>query len=350
MSEPAVSAPTASRRTRWLVLAPTLLLLALAGGWSAFWFYAAHRADGAINVWLAREASHGRVYACDKRTLRGFPFRAELVCDGVTAKAPADGGPVVMTAPRFTAVAQVYDPNRVIGELDGPVAITMADGRRADLSFALAQASMAISSGKRFERASIEIDAPRLVSGADEIAAAKALKLHMRRTPEAPEGSYDFALKLDDARSPMLDLLPVGSGPVSVELQARANGLEDLRPQPTSERLRAFAEAGGRVHVALARVSRGEVAAEARGDLGLDPQGRVDGGGDVVARGVDGLVQGFIAGGKKTALASLLGVGAQLLGAQTQLDGQPATSYRVSIERGKVAIGPIKVYKLPPAF
>jgi hypothetical protein len=348
MTDPVV-APGRRSRARWAIAIPSLLLLVLAAGWSAFWFVAARRADDAIEAWLRREAEHGRVYACANRQLTGFPFRAELICDRPSAQLPGENGPVVLTGQRFVAVAQVYDPSRMIAELTGPVEAEAADGRKGELSFALAQASMGLS-GRRFDRASIALDAPRLTSGADEIVAAEAMQVHLRRAPGAPEGSYDVALKIDGAASPFLDLAPVGSGPLSVELQAEARGLDDLRPRPTSERLRDFAAAGGRVHVVLARVARGDVAAEGRGDLALDTEGRIEGAGDVVARGVDGVVQELVAGGKKTAIASLLGVGAQLLGAQTTLDGQRATSYRVTIEKGKVAIGPIRVYKLPPVF
>ncbi|HVI28750.1 DUF2125 domain-containing protein [Hansschlegelia sp.] len=349
-SHPAVDQiPPQPRRSRWPIFLPFTLLLIAAAAWSGFWFYAAHRADEAIADALTREAAHGRVYACADRRIVGFPFRVELICDRLTATVPADGGPVVATAPRFMAVAQVYDPKRLIGELSGPVEITDASGGRSEMSFALAQASMLIG-GNRFERTSVALTEPRLTAGDSELGSAKALQVHVRRAPGQQEGSYDLAAKVDEGTAPLLDAVAIGSGPVSLEIQAEARGLDDLRPRPTSERLKDFAAAGGRLHVALARIVRGDVAAEARGDLGLDTEGRVNGGGDVVARGIDGLLKDLVGGGKKTALASLLGIGAQMLGAPAELNGEPATSYRVRIERGKVEIGPIKVYKLPPVF
>ncbi|MBB3973980.1 DUF2125 domain-containing protein [Hansschlegelia beijingensis] len=350
-SDPAVDpVPPQPPRSRWPIFLPFTLLLIGAAAWSGFWFYAARQADDAIADALRREAAHGRIYACADRRIVGFPFRVEMICDRLTVTVPADGGPVVATAPKFMAVAQVYDPKRLIGELTGPVQITDGAGGRSELSFALAQASMMIAD-KRLERTSIVLTEPRLSAGDDEFVAAKELQVHVRRAPgQKPEGTYDFAVKLDQATSPLLDLVPIGSGPVFVEIQAEARGLDDLRPRPTSERLRDFAAAGGRVHVALARIARGEVAAEARGDLGLDAEGRISGGGDVVARGVDSLVKSLLGEGKKTGLASLLGIGAQMLGAPAELNGAPATSYRVRIDRGKVEIGPIRVYKLPPVF
>jgi hypothetical protein len=339
-----------SRRGLWGLFVPVLLVAALAAGWSGFWFYAAGRADGAIDDWLAKEAARGRAYACEKRALGGFPFRAELTCDGMSAVIATTDGALRASAPRFKAVAQVYDPNRMIAELDGPVSLTTPDGRSLSLSYQLAQASLGIDD-RRFDRGSLVVDAPRLKEGSDEVGAAKAFQAHVRRVPGAEAGAYDVAFTLDEGEAPLLGSLPVGQGPVSLQLQAEARGVDDsMTPKSPADRLRAFAEAGGTVHVSLAKLVRGDVAAEARGDLGLDKQGRIEGSGDFVARGADDLVRALVPDDGKKGLAALLGMGVQMLGKPAQLDGADATSYRIRIEKGRVAVGPIKVYKLPPAF
>ena len=69
-------APRRSRR--WLYLG--LAVVILVAGWTAFWFYAADRANQAIAGWLEREARLGRVYSCGTQSLRGFPFRIEVRC------------------------------------------------------------------------------------------------------------------------------------------------------------------------------------------------------------------------------------------------------------------------------
>jgi len=349
-------APPPSRGlSRWGVFLPVALLVALAAGWSVFWFVAAGKAAEAADAWIAREAKRGRTYACAERETSGFPFRIELSCNGATASLPADGGPIVATAPRFVAVAQIYDPRRLIGDVRGPIEVTDASGRKATLSFATAQASVAVSSDRRFDRTSIALTAPRLVAGADEIGAAKHLELHLRRAPDGSDGVYDLAVRVEEATSPALALVPVGAGPVSGELQIEARGVGDLAPQPTSDRLRAFAEAGGRLHVALARVTRGDVAAEAKGDLALNVEGRPEGKLTLTARGVDQLVQtlfgaGEESDGRKDLLSSLLGAGAKMLGSPATLDDRPATAYPVRIANGRLSIGPVKLWRSPPLF
>lgn len=337
-----------SRRRRWMIFVPTALLLLLAAGWTAGWFYAAQRAEQEVEAALRREAEKGRIYDCGDKRVVGFPFRIELDCERLTASLPGDAGPIVASAPSFRAVAQVYDPNRLIGELRGPVQVTFGGGDRAEVSYALAQASMTLSGG-RFERASLVVNAPRVVAGQDEVGSAKAVEAHLRRSPD-DAGAYDLAARVASADSPMLALVPAGAGPVSLEVQLEAQGVGDLKAQPTAERLRAFAENGGKLHVALARIDRGDVVAEARGDLKLDRDGRLNGALDLKTRGLEDVIAGVIGGGKKDVLSSLLGAGAALLGGKAQIDGKPAASYPVTIDKGRVALGPVRVYKLPPAF
>ncbi|MGA0533965.1 DUF2125 domain-containing protein [Hansschlegelia sp. KR7-227] len=347
-SDPQV-APAGPPRRRARLFVPFALLAVLAAVWTGFWFFAASKAGEAVDVWLKREADRGRVYACANRSVGGYPFRLEVDCEAPTARFASVDGPVVASAPRFVAVAQVYDPKRLIGDLTGPVAVTMADGSRSDLSFGRAQASLLVE-GRRFERCSIVMATPRLVAAGDEIGAARELQLHLRRTPDAADGAYDVAVRLEDAVSPLLDLAPVGEGPASLLFQVQAQGLGDLEPGPLDQRLRAFAEAGGRLKVELARVERGGLAAEAAGDAALDVEGRLRGTFDVTARGVDDVIQRLLGGGRKDTLSALLGAGASMLGAKAELDGQPARTYRVTIDKGRLSVGPIKLMRLPPLF
>lgn len=346
MEQPA-DEPRKSSAGRWIFL-PTLLLLILVAGWSGFWYWAAGKTGEAVDVWLAREARSGRVYACGERHIGGYPFRIEVDCGSPSARIPVEGGVATASAPRLVALAQVYDPKQVIAELTGPVSLAGPDGMRADLSFTAARGSVRVE-GRRFERGSVTLASPRLASGELELA-AKAFEGHVRRTPDASAGTFDLAASLDAATSQAFDLLPLGSGPVSVELQAQANKLDDMRAGPLPERLKAFADAGGELKVALVKISRGDVAVEAKGDARLDAQGRVDGDFRVKARGVDEFVAMMVAGDVEDDVSSLLGLGAKMLGKKTEIDGQPATSYRLKIDRGRVSLGPIRLTRLPPAF
>src|SRR5215475_15900543 len=122
----------APRRTsRWRIFIAPLLLLIVAIGWSAFWFFAASQVDVQADAWRAREAKSGRVYDCARRSVAGFPFRLEVHCEGAsvslvsqTAGQPAAQTPVRAKLGEILVVAQVYDPKLLIAEFTAPATIT----------------------------------------------------------------------------------------------------------------------------------------------------------------------------------------------------------------------------------
>src|ERR1700730_17577910 len=72
------------RRSLWRLFIMPVLLLAAAIAWSAFWFYAASKADETAEAWRAREAKSGRVYECAKRSLAGCPSRCGACCSAAS--------------------------------------------------------------------------------------------------------------------------------------------------------------------------------------------------------------------------------------------------------------------------
>lgn len=118
------------RRRLWTVFIAPGLLLAVALGWSAFWYIAAGKVDQAVDEWRAREASAGRVYDCANRSVAGYPFRLEVKCEGAsvtlrgqTADQAAAQAPVTAKLGEILVVAQVYDPTRLIAEFKAPAMI-----------------------------------------------------------------------------------------------------------------------------------------------------------------------------------------------------------------------------------
>jgi hypothetical protein len=77
--------PAPRRRPLWRLFIMPALLVVAAAAWSAFWFYAASEVGVRADAWAAQEAKSGRVYACGKREVAGFPFRFEVRCDDAEA-------------------------------------------------------------------------------------------------------------------------------------------------------------------------------------------------------------------------------------------------------------------------
>src|SRR5258706_9500387 len=94
--------------------------------WSAFWYWSTTAAEATMTAWRAREAEAGRVYGCATTHFGGYPFRIEVDC----AEPSVDDRPTAlsMRAHNLAAVAQVWDPTLVIGEIVGPLTVAPLGG------------------------------------------------------------------------------------------------------------------------------------------------------------------------------------------------------------------------------
>src|SRR6478609_4951295 len=116
--------PTSLQSRRRTGLRYTILLFivfALAAGWTAFWKFAAGRAETAIDGWRAREARSGRIYTCGSQDVGGFPFRIEVNCDQALLR--TNQPPIELRTSSLLMVAQVYQPGLLISEFHGPLTV-----------------------------------------------------------------------------------------------------------------------------------------------------------------------------------------------------------------------------------
>lgn len=338
------------RRNRFAMYIPVALLGLIALGWTGFWWHAAQRLETAVDAWIQREAAAGRLYACGERSIGGYPFRLEISCEKPRAELPADGGPVHLTATRFLAMAHVYAPTRVYGELHGPLTIGKSKSETgmelmAGWSSAIASLTGSID---RLERVSVVVERFDLRNAADErpLVAAQKLEVHARPTPDAGEGAYDATAGLDQARLTLLDDI-LGDDESSLRLNLSVRGLDDLRPRRLSESLRAFAEAGGNVRIKQARLERPGTVLQSEGDIRLDELGRPQGQLDLVVQGGESLL------GKVPALRELgpvAAAGLGLLGQKTTLDNRPALGFRLNIKNGNLVLAGIKLGEIQPLY
>src|SRR5664279_3955193 len=137
-----------------------VLLVALIGGWSWLWHYAAGQAEIAIDGWREREAKSGRVYTCGSQTIGGYPFRIEVNCNSAAARFSSTQPPVEIKSSGILIAAQIYQPTLLISEFHGP--LTIADPGQAPnivVNWKLAQSSVRGTPAAP-ERVSLVLDRP----------------------------------------------------------------------------------------------------------------------------------------------------------------------------------------------
>lgn len=344
-----VSAPRASR---W-IWTPLALVLVLAAAWSAFWFYAARRAERDLDAFLAREAKAGRVYTCASRGVGGYPFRVEVRCTEPTAELRDPGSPAVTVRARdFVAIGQIYTPDLVLAEITGPLTVSRAgDSDVLSFDWRLMQASVRAHAG-RPERVSIALDQPKLDEGVSEsprpLGRAKHVEFHARVSPGSDPANpvLDVATSIEDAVVAVPGFSPQ---PMGAQGTAVLRGLHDLAPKPWTERLRDWQAANGRLEISGLRITRGDTLALAKGDLGLTGEGRLDGTVNVTATGVEPVAELLLGPTEARTQAAIL-AGLRLLGGRAEIEGKRAVVLPLRFRNGVATLGPVPVGKIPPLF
>ncbi|OYW32870.1 MAG: hypothetical protein B7Z45_08920, partial [Azorhizobium sp. 12-66-6] len=320
---------------------PLGLLLLIAAVWSGLWFYAANRAEAEIEAWIQREATLGRAWSCADRSLAGFPFRFELICREPVL-VTRGGDSLKITAARAHAVAQIWAPNHIVAEFESPARVEdTTSGRVYSATWSLLQMSGVGDTSGRPQRFSLVTEQPslELILAKDAPPtpplSAKHLDVHVRRSPALENRTLAAA---------------GGQGPLDMTLEGSVTAAEDLRPMSTTDRLRAWANAGGILRVSAFRAVTPQAALSASGALSVDPQGRVFGAVDLGFAGMDQLLKGLAAKGLiAPELAPVVGALA-LAGKPGEVAGRKGSTFSVTIEQGTLKLGKFPVGIIPPVF
>ncbi len=328
-----------TRGSRFWLYAPVTLLALVAIAWSAAWFVIKGRTVERLDAWVAAEAKGGRQWACPNRTVAGFPFRVEVVCETLSLKQ----GNVSASLGRVESVAQVYQPRLVITEIEGP--LTLTDGVvTVKGTWDLMQTSVhAAPDG--LQRASLVAEAPNFtVTGLapTEIGTSSAhFEAHLRPNPSrAAEGAYDVAISSRQAKIPALDNLIGGGEPTDLQLDVTATKAQGFRGRPAVEELERWRAADGKVDVLMLSLTKGNRKLEGKGALWLDELHRPAGQFEIAAAGLEGLL-GNATGNKAAGalIGALLGQGQRSANGQPKLVPMPP----LRIDNGKLAMGPFVV-------
>jgi hypothetical protein len=385
------------RRSRWPLFVMPGLLVVLAIGWTAFWFYASSQVGAQFDRWRTREAQSGRVYECSKLSVGGYPFRFEVRCrdasvDLISQTANRKFGKGQLS--EILAVAQIYSPQLLIAEFEGPLTVT-EQGEQQSLIFGWRKAQSSVFGlPVSPQRISLVVDDPTLERTAGTVRApigrAKQSELHGRiaEGSAAADPVIEIVWQLKQASAEPLH--PVLAEAFDLTMQARLRGLKDFRPKRWPERFREIQAANGRIELLQSRLQQGNLIAVASGSLGLTVEGMLEGELQMIVAGMDKIVpalgldtileQGVsqstldrLAPGLKAeqvdkamgALDKLLpGLGnvvrqkapvavggiVGMLGQKATLEGRPAQAFPLRIVAGAVYLGPIRVAQTPPLF
>ncbi len=363
--------PTPPRRRSigWLI--PALVLVIIAAGWTAFWFYAAERARETIAGWIERESRGGRVYACGTETMGGFPFRIEFHCNQASAELEKTRPPLKLSAANIHAAVQVYQPTLVIAEIEAPLKVVGPD-QQMTANWSLAQISLR-GTPRNPQRVSFSADKFTLDRAAtdkpERLFTAEKGQVHGRLASGTVRENPVIDVAATFRAATALSSHPVLAQPFDFDGDTRLVGLRNFQPKSWADRFREIQQANGRIEVRNARLKQGDMLAVATGNLKLTSQGYLDGDLVVTATGIEKLLpalgrealarQGSSRSSQRLGAAlnlldqmapGAIAGAVSLLGEQVELEGRRATKMPLKFKDGLATIGPVKLGQTPPLF
>ena len=314
------------RRFLWLLVG----IIAVIGLYTAGWFYAARTVVDEVQSAIVTLNGDGRRASCEEPLARGYPFRIGVFCRSVMFEDARHG--VAFRAGALRSAAQVYQPWRIVGELDGPARLEAPGLNALSLDWSALRASTRLASPLP-ERLSVE--ATGLAMQLDEqgetpqsLARSQSAELHLRPVDDDLDIAVRFSeLALDPS---IIGTIPPLSGLVDFSLTdgALPGGLDGgiHGRSGTIRTLTISADTGAGVSVS--------------GPIAVDEAGLIDAELAITVR-------------EPMALAKILGDLApharrEIELALSAMAGTNATGLPLRIDKGRARLGFIPLGDIPP--
>jgi hypothetical protein len=318
--------PNYSRRFFWL----GVFIVVLFGGYSLGWFWLAGRLEAEAKTAIAALNRDGVEANCVNPAARGYPFRIGLFCDSVAFSDAAQG--ISLSAGSFRSAGQIYDPMRLVAELDGPVLVDSAQAGAFALDWQNLRASARLSTPLP-QRLSLEgVQVKAATADGAPLFAAENLQAHMRPNEQNLDLAGSFSgLALDASLLKGRKIPPLsGQSDITVNDGVRLLGerVKDLRGQSGTIRELALST-GENTGVTLA------------GPFSVDEAGLIDARLNITIRDPKGLSAVLAeAIPERRAQIEQAFSGLAMLGA--------APSLPLRINKGRATLGFIPLGEIPP--
>lgn len=343
-----------------LIVALLVLVAGIAvhGGW----YYARHLALQAVDDWAATQRTQGIEIAWTSRSVSGWPLRLDGLFAAPHATVTTPNRQIVWRGPDAAVRFYLMEPDTIDFGAPGrhDVRITNSAGV-VDLALdaRTLDARTELTPGGQFETLSLGGTGLRL-SGSEgaQLATAQAVQLVWDQPPtvQAAPGTLPQSLRAA-LRADNLEfapgILPATPAPILgrkiavLRANLAVNGVIDPR-QAVPEALAAWRDAGGTLDVSRLEISWGPVRMIADGTAALDDELQPEG---AFSARVSGLTE-LLTAMENTAMidartAAIARITLAVLTRPAENGGPPEARVPLTIQDGKLSIGPVMLLKLP---
>ncbi|MGN7294839.1 DUF2125 domain-containing protein [Rhizobium sp. SAFR-030] len=332
----AASSRSGVSRKIWALAAAIILAIAV---YTAGWFYAASMLKEKTLALLGQQQRSGVTAECSDADYRGYPFRIGLFCSRVAIDDRDNGLAVTLGALR--SAAQVYDPNHIVWELDGPAEVRTGQGLATSSQWQALQSSLQ-TTGRGVERSSTTIDGLKTTIVSTQTqqnfdVSVGRTEAHMRQNGADLDAAVTLE-NMDILTHGMPQVLPRFTATADVTLAGKAAMLEG-RDIGTGLR-----NAQGEMRRLAVDLGNGQVLSLA-GPFSVDDQGRISGKLKLQVEKIGAWREQLKAAMPQA--ASTIDTASKMLSALT--GGGDSASLDLTLNRGRVLVGGfIAIGEIPP--
>jgi hypothetical protein len=339
--------PPGKRANRWWLFGPYIALLIAMIVWSGFWFWV----KGRVEAELSAAKTQGRLGAAaitwDRAHVGGYPFRTEVVLDGVRVAEPSGWG---VSTQQLRAETYAYDLKHWVAYLPHGAVLARPEGGPVTVTGEALHASLAME-GQGQDRFAFEglnltfATAP----GAPPFPLASAHLLDVHTRPAGPPDEVEFLVQLQGASvPPSLPLGRIAGGqPISTAWHGTLSNASTLTGRDWPDAAEAWAAVGGSIVILGADLDAGPAHLTASGgqlSVGLD--GRLRGGLNLsLAR----LPETLAALGKAGLIDPAMAQGAGEI-AKARAAANPTAQADLAFQAGATTLGPLRIGPAPRLF
>lgn len=343
-----------------LVIAGLVLLLALAGGYYAYWRYVAQELEAGVDYWAADQRAHGSEVSFVWDGISGFPFafKARFQQPDVKLQLPgavlewssgflaAEMSPWDLRTVRISSPAQQvvrFQAQRQSGQWRLIVAAVAGEIRFADTG-----AMRGIDAELQLPDATMP---DGLALAADQVSLRVAL-------PDTPPVDYsqpfatvaaDLSKLLLPPNTRLLTSDPVERASVDAVIRGPvAVPVDFAAAPPLTDILARWRDAGGDIEVKSFGFAQGPLSVGGEATLALDGNLQPLGAGTVTASGLSEAVEILLRDGLIPADRAMVARATAKALERTGAEGKAEAKFALSLQNGIVSFGPAPLLQVPP--
>jgi hypothetical protein len=323
------------------------VIIAVALGWSIFWFVKSRLAVGALTAWMSNEAQLGREWSCLDRKTGGFPFSVEISCANPIFQGEVFGKKLTGSVRGFHATAPLLQAGNVVAQLDPPLTAKTSDGA-LDVTMQWGQLVLELeiesSALHRMSLSSSQVRLQGKMEGTDAgTTAFDELTSYFVISPSRHDRAYDLMVSFNQGSLPALNKFLDTELPVAMAVEGTVSQVDLSGAVTLQNLLDRWRAANGHLDITTAWLTSGSMMLEAKGGLDLDDEHRPKGKLDASFSGLEkvfrhfGIDPGVLRAGQ--ALSGMLGGGTGRL------------ELPMILSEGYLSIGPVRTpIEIPPLY